>query len=141
MKWRRTTDADVPLLAKMNRQLREDEAPLTEPLRVNFEERMGGWLASEYIAVLFEVDEAPVAYALWRDNEGRGIYLRQFFVVRGRRQQGLGRRAIELLVGEVLPPGTDVTLEVLEQNTRAFAFWQALGFGPYARTLLRPARM
>lgn len=139
MKWKKTTDADVSLLAHMNRQLREDEAPLAEPLRVDFEQRMRGWLAGEYSAVLFELDGQPVAYALWRDNEGRGIYLRQFFVVRERRRQGVGRKAIELLVAEVLPPRTEVTLEVLEQNPHGLAFWQAMGFGAYARTLSRPS--
>lgn len=139
MRWRKATEADVPLLADLNRQLREDEAPLAEPLRVNFEERMQGWLAGEYAAVLFELDETPIGYALWRDNEGRGIYLRQFFVARERRRQGLGRKAFELLSRDVLPPGTDITLEVLEQNPVGFAFWRALGFGAYARTLVRAA--
>lgn len=140
MRWREATDADVALLAGMNRQLREDEAPLAEPLRVNFEARMRGWLAGEYSAVLFELDDRPVGYALWRDNEGRGVYLRQFFVARERRRQGLGRRAFELLSSEVLPPGTDITLEVLEQNPVGLAFWQALGFGAYARTLVREGK-
>lgn len=139
VKWRMATDSDVPLLADMNRQLREDEAPVAEPLRVNFEERMRGWLAGEYTAALFELDETPIGYALWRDNEGLGVYLRQFFVVRDRRRRGLGRKAFELLSREILPPGTDITLEVLEQNPVGFAFWQALGFGEYARTLLRRA--
>lgn len=137
MEWRTASASDVPALADMNRQLREDEAPLAEPLNVDFEQRMRGWLAGEYSAVLFEVDGRPVAYALWRDNEGRGIYLRQFFVDRTRRRRGLGRQAIALLVQEVLTPGTDITLEVLEQNPGGFAFWKALGFGDYARTLVR----
>lgn len=140
MRWRRATVGDAPLLADMNRQLREDEAPLAEPLRVDFESRMLGWLSGEYSAVLFELNAVPVAYALWRDHEGRGVYLRQFFVARDRRRQGLGRRAIELLVSEVLPPGTDVTLEVLDQNPTGLAFWRALGFCSYARTLLRASQ-
>jgi GNAT superfamily N-acetyltransferase len=137
MEWRTASASDVPLLADMNRQLREDEAPQAEPLNVDFEQRMRGWLAGEYSAVLFEVDGRPVAYVLWRDNEGRGIYLRQFFVDRTQRRRGLGRQAVALLVREVLPPGTDITLEVLGQNPGGLAFWNALGFGDYARTLVR----
>lgn len=65
------------------------------------------------------------------------MYLRQFFIVRDRRRQGLGRNAFEMLCREILPPGTDITLEVLERNPAGLAFWQALEFGAYARTLVR----
>ncbi len=137
MNWRKGTHADVPLLARMNRQLREDESRGAELPALDLERRMGGWLDGEYTAVLFEERDEAVGYALFRDNEGGGTYLRQFFVIASRRRQGVGRRAFELLVREVLPPGSDIILEVLEQNTSAFAFWQALGFRDYARTLRR----
>jgi GNAT superfamily N-acetyltransferase len=101
------------------------------------ERRMRGWLSREYSAVLFEEGGERVAYALFRDDEGRGVHVRQFFVARDRRRSGVGRRAFELLVGEVLPPGTRLVVEVLARNGRALEFWKAVGFADYARTLER----
>ena len=63
---------------------------------------MHGWLSGgEYRAVLFERDSQPVAYALYRADADASIYLRQFFVAREHRRQGIGVAAIELLVGEI----------------------------------------
>ena len=98
---------------------------------------MRGWLGGEYSAVLFELDGATVGYSLFRDDEGRGVYLRQFFVARERRREGIGRRAFELLATEALRPGTRIVIEVLCGNERALAFWSAVGFADYARTLVR----
>ncbi len=55
------------------------------------ERRMKSWLASEYTAVLFKIDGAVVAYAVYAE-EPEKIYLRQLFVARNRRRQGIGRR-------------------------------------------------
>lgn len=137
MKWRLATTDDVPLLAGLNRQLREDEVPGAGPFAIDFEEKMRARLAGEYTAVVFELLGNPVAYALYRANEAGGIFIRQFFVVRDRRREGLGRAAFELLTTEVLPHGSGISLEVLEGNTAALAFWSALGFSPYARALVR----
>lgn len=135
--WRKATEADVPLLADLNRQLSEDDGTAALRPRVNFEERLRARLGGRYTAVLFELDDTPIGYALWRDNEGRGIYLRQFFILRDRRRQGLGRRAFELLTREILPPDTDITLEVGEQNPAGLAFWQGLGFVVFAKAMFR----
>ena len=137
MKWRKATEADVPLLADLNRQLSEDDGTSALRPAVNFEERLRARLGGGYSAALFELDETPVAYVLWRDNEGRGIYVRQFFVARDRRRQGLGRRAFDLLLHEILPPDTAITLEVGEQNPAGLAFWQALGFAVFAKAMFR----
>jgi GNAT superfamily N-acetyltransferase len=131
---RAATAGDAPLLGRLNRQLIEEEGhrnPMTVP---ELTERMRGLLATEYEAVLFEVDGAPVAYALYRDD-GDAVYLRQFFVDRSRRRAGIGRRAMRTLLDDVLPPGKRVTLEVLTGNARGRAFWRALGFREYAVTL------
>jgi len=95
---------------------------------------MRNWLQTEYQAIIFEHDDRPVAYALYR-QEGDGIHLRQFFVDRQQRRQGLGRQALQLLLSEVWPLEARVTLEVLVNNRSGQEFWKALGFREYALTL------
>jgi GNAT superfamily N-acetyltransferase len=128
------TPEDAPELALLNQQLIQDEAsqnPMTLP---ELELRMSGFLRSIYTAVLFHDDGATVAYALYRDEELSGVFLRQFYVVRDRRRQGIGREAFQLFRQRVLAPGTRITLDVLVKNQRARAFWEALGFRDYAVT-------
>src|SRR5262245_46575431 len=98
------------------------------------EERMKGWLASEYAAMIFEDGKEVVAYALYREQPEE-IYLRQLFVVRNRRRQGIGRRAVEVLRSNVWPPSKRLTVDVLVQNTAAIAFWRAVGYEDYSLML------
>lgn len=137
MHLRRATTSDVPLLAAMNGRLLEDEAHHLKLASSALEQRMRGWLAGEYQAVLFIDAEEPVGYALFRPDE-HGIYLRQFYIERGRRRQGLGRKAIEQLRHEIWPAGTQIKLEVLAGNQPALAFWRAVGFVDYAITMRSP---
>ena len=64
------------------------------------EQRMKSWLASEYVAVLFENGGEVVAYALYREPPEE-IYLRQLFVVRNRRRKGIGKKAIKILRSKI----------------------------------------
>ena len=86
---------DIPLLAKMNRQLVEDENHRNRfKSDVWLEERMRHFLIGEYEAVLFERKGRTVAYALYRqhpDHEDT-LYLRQIFVDRSHRRQGVGEK-------------------------------------------------
>jgi ribosomal protein S18 acetylase RimI-like enzyme len=138
MDYRPATLDEAPLLARLNKQLIEDEGhanPMTVP---ELEARMRGWLAGEYRAILFYQGGAVVAYALYRP-EGAGIYLRHLFVAREQRRQGIGRRAMELLLARIWPPGTRITVEALAHNAPALAFYRALGFCDYAIALERRA--
>ena len=98
------------------------------------ENRMSGWLESEYKAVIFEEHGEVVAYGLYREQTAE-IYLRQLFVVRNRRRQGAGRKAFEILRSKIWPPDKRLTVEVLTRNTGAVAFWRAVGYKDYALTL------
>ena len=98
------------------------------------EPRMRGWLASEYAAVLFEDGGEVVAYALYREQPEE-VYLRQLFVVRNRRRQGIGRQAMETLRSKIWPKNKRLTVEVLVHNTAAIAFWRAVGYKDYCLTL------
>ena len=132
MRWTKATVTESRLLAEMNFRLLEDEAHRARGMSVaDLDVRMAGWLRSgEYQAILFQTD-SPVAYALFR-HDGNEIFLRQFFVERERRRQGIGRAAFGILRESVWAPSSRVTLEVLSHNVAAKAFWQAVGFRDYA---------
>ena len=134
MTFRLATPDDAPLLAGLNHQLIRDEGhrnPMTVP---ELEHRMRRWLGEEYRAVLFEDAGEVAAYALFRE-EPEEIYLRQFFVLRHRRRQGAGRRAMELLRSAIWPAGKRLTVDVLAVNQGGLAFWRAVGYADYSVTL------
>lgn len=134
LQFRRATPHDCALLAELNYQLIRDEGHRNKMTVPELEQRMKGWLASEYVAILFEQDGQVVAHALYREQPEE-IYLRQLFVVRDRRRKGIGRKAIEILRSEVWPKNKRLTVDVLVHNTAAIAFWRAVGYQDYCLTL------
>lgn len=95
--YRKATVDDISLLAKMNQKLVQDEQHRNRFMILSWlEELMRAFLTGKYKAVIFEVDRKTVAYALFCDDEDH-IYLRQFYVSREYRRQGIGREAIEIL--------------------------------------------
>ncbi len=141
MKYRFATLADLPILTKMNRALVEDEQH-----RHRFkpdawiEQRMRGFLTSGYKAVLFELDDEAVAYALYTDHPDHSdtLYLRQIFVDRAYRRQGLGRQAMRILKEEIWPKDKRLTVGALVGNQVALAFYKSVGFRDYALELEIP---
>jgi GNAT superfamily N-acetyltransferase len=131
---RPATPADCALLAEMNQQLIVDEGHRNRMTLPELEARMRGWLADDYAATIFDRDSHVVGYALWR-QEPESVYLRQFFVTRAHRREGIGRQAIQILTDEVWPRGERVRVEVLVENHAGHAFWQAVGFNDYSTTL------
>ncbi len=134
MHHRQATHADIPILARMNQHLREDEQSRWSLTLSQLEDRMRQRFDEGYAAIIFELDVAAVAYALYRETEG-GVHLREFFVSRDHRRQGIGKQAIAILLHEVWPASVRITLDVLVTNPSGQAFWQALGFSEYAITL------
>ena len=138
MRARLASQADCILLAAMSYALIQDEGHRNPMTVAELEQRLCGWLESgDYDAVIFERDLQPVAYALYRLEPNSDVYLRQFFVTREYRCQGIGRAAIELLFREIWPAGTRVAVEVLAHNQVGRRFWSALGFEDYSLTLER----
>jgi len=132
--WRAATLTDVPLLARLNKELTEDERHRNSAQsEAWFAERMAALLSGQYEAVLFALDAGvwtTVAYALYcpvaeRENT---VYLRQLYVLRSHRRRGIGREALRLLRAEVWPPGARVVVKALAHNAAARAFYEALGF-------------
>jgi len=68
MTFRPATIADCPLLADLNHQLIRDEGHRNRLAVAEREQRMRGWLAGEYRAVLYEDGREVVAYALVREQ-------------------------------------------------------------------------
>ncbi len=134
MNFRHATLNDCALLAGLNHQLIRDEGHRNQMTIPELEQRLRGWLASEYAAVIFEDGGEVVAYALYREQPEE-IYLRHFFVVRHRRREGLGRRVVEILRSGIWPAGKRLTVEVLVQNSAAVAFWRMAGFKDYSLKL------
>lgn len=134
MNFRRATSDDCPRLAELNHQLIRDEGHRNKMTVPELEQRMRGWLQSEYDAIIFEEGGQLVAYALYRE-EPEEIYLRQLFVARNRRRQGIGRAAVEILRSQIWPKNKRLTVEVLVRNAAAVAFWRAVGYQDYSLTL------
>jgi predicted acetyltransferase len=134
LSFRFATLADCHALAELNHQLIRDEGHRNPMTASELDQRMRSWLAGEYQAVLFEADGGTVAYALFRE-EPEEIYLRQLFVVRHKRRQGVGRKAVEILRSQIWPRNKRLTVEVLVANTDAVAFWRAVGYRDYALRL------
>ena len=134
MTFRPATQADCPLLAALNHQLIQDEGHHNQMTIPELEQRMRGWLAGDYRAVIFEDAGEVVAYGLYREQPD-SIYLRQFFVIRPCRRQGLGRRAGDMLRSQVWPKNSRFTVDVLIANQSAVAFWRSVGYTDYALSL------
>jgi GNAT superfamily N-acetyltransferase len=134
MTFRFATTDDYPLLADLNHQLIRDEGHRNRMTVAELNQRMRGWLSNEYRAVIYEDGGETVAYALFREQPEE-IYLRQLFVVRHRRSQGFGRRAIEILRSQIWPKNKRLTVEVLVANSRAVTFWRKVGYADYCLAL------
>lgn len=133
--FRPATVADAAVLGRLNHLLIRDEGH-RNPMDVDaLVERMRGWLSDDgYEALLgFDGDDL-VAYVLWRD-EPDCVYLRQIFVQREHRRQGVARHLM-LSVFERWPDKR-LTVDVLAGNARALAFWRRMGYRDYAVMLER----
>src|SRR5262249_13954222 len=124
--FRRATSEDCPRLAELNHELIRDEGHRNKMTALELEQRMRGWLQADYTAIIFEEGGELIAYALFREQPEE-VYLRQLFVVRNRRRQGIGRAAMEILRKQIWQKDKRLTVEVLVHNMAAVAFWRAVG--------------
>jgi predicted acetyltransferase len=99
-----------------------------------------GFLSATYKAILFEEEDQVVASALSHPFEKSALYLRQFFVVRGQRRQGHGRKAVRLLFDEIFSPGSRIVVTALSHNKRALTFRAEVGFDEYCVSFERLPR-
>jgi len=132
---------DVALVAAMNHQLLCAEGSRNPMKSKQLEERLRAWMKRAWQAAILEVDGTAAGYCLYRigrdhfDDEGFYVQLRQFFIAASHRRQGLGRWFVQRLRTRYFPRRSRVVLDVLDSNAQGRAFWSAVGFEPYARTL------
>jgi len=124
---RPASSADLDVLAIMNKQLIEDEKH-DNPMSVSeLKQRMEGFIAGDYLALLGMEKDNIIGYALVNKN-AKPLYLRQFFIRREERRKGHGRRLFYSLL-EYLNTDT-IDIEVLAWNETGKSFWESLQFGP-----------
>jgi GNAT superfamily N-acetyltransferase len=134
LRFRFATPEDAPMLAKLNAQLIRDEGHRSELALPQLEQRMVDWLRGEYRVVVFEGVPGVVGYALYR-REPEFVYLRQLFVVKDCRRQGVASRALAWLWQYAWRGAPRLRIDVLIENTSAQAFWRAVGFHEYCLTM------
>jgi|HubBroStandDraft_6_1064221.scaffolds.fasta_scaffold33547_2 predicted acetyltransferase len=136
MRHRFASSTDTQILGELNHQLICDEGHRNRMSIPELVTRIEKWLASGYRASIFEDDSGVLAYALYREEEDH-LYLRQFFVQRHQRRNGVGRQCIQTLVTEFWPQDKRITVNVLCRNHAGTAFWRSVGFSDYCLTLER----
>ncbi len=127
---------DLPALAQMNGQLITDEGHRNTMDGDQLTQRMREFLAGEYRALIARHAGAPAGYALARP-EASYVYLRQLFVARPFRRQGLGRLLVSSLAAHFPGWHPRLRIDVLSQNEDAIRFWRRLGFADYCITMER----
>ena len=129
---REATTEDASTLADMNWQLIRDEGHSNPSTIPQLAERMAGWLESAYSALIVEAAGDPTVYGLWRDDGD--IYIRQWFVCKGYRWAGLGRKLLDH-ARATFWAGRHLRIECLSGNTGGLAFWRGVGFRDYCITM------
>jgi RimJ/RimL family protein N-acetyltransferase len=119
------TDKDTESLAKMNKQLIEDEKANNLMDISQLENRMKDFLNNGYKAFFFKDDEKIIGYALC-DMTKEPIYLRQFFIKREERRKYYGKDAFNKLL-EILE-AKEIEIDVLKWNEVGIKFWEKIGF-------------
>ena len=116
---------DISSLALMNKHLIEDEGS-DNPMNVEeLEDRMRGFLSSDYNAYFFVEDEITIGYALIKHTSSP-LYLRQFYIGREYRRKLYGKQAFYMLLDFLNTNEIDV--DVLTDNEIGLKFWRNLGF-------------
>ena len=94
------------------------------------EERMAGFLHTEYDAYFFMAEETVVGYALVK-NTSTPLYLQQFLIDRKYRKHHYGTGAFRALLEHL---GVDsIDIEVLSWNEAGNRFWESCGFREISR--------
>lgn len=116
---------DVFVLTELNTQLIEDEKSDNPMTFQELQQRMIGFLASNYKAFLFKENDNIIGYALV-NFDCKPLYLRQFLIKREYREKHYGKTAFDLLIKHL--DVDDIDLEVLSHNEVGMHFWEKCGF-------------
>ena len=119
------TENDIKLLAKMNKQLIEDEKANNLMDIAQLENRMNDFLNNGYRAFFFIIEEKIIGYALC-DMTKEPKYLRQFFINREERRKHYGKNAFNKLLEKL--ETKEIEIDVLQWNEAGIKFWENIGF-------------
>jgi predicted acetyltransferase len=119
------TEKDIELLAKMNKQLIEDEKANNLMDITQLENRMNDFLNNGYKAFFFLIEEKIIGYALC-DMTKDPKYLRQFFIIRDERRKNYGKNAFNKLLEKL--EIKEIEIDVLKWNEDGLKFWEKMGF-------------
>lgn len=133
---------DFPLLARMNRELADDEGHRNPMTVSQMEDRFRRFVQVEGWSVdLFTIGDEVVGYATHRrdidpTNPSRqSVSLKQFYIARHYRRDNVGKAAFDALAAARFNRGERVALEVIENNPGGRVFWMRVGFTPYSSML------
>jgi GNAT superfamily N-acetyltransferase len=133
---RRATHNDVPMLARWEALLADEERDLDEMPLAYREARLREWIASaQCIVHVFERQRVPAGFVIWGTHGPREVFVRQFYIEPGARRQGLGRSGVSLMRTQVWPRDARISLRVLVGSRAYLAFWRACGFSDFSITL------
>lgn len=122
---KKCTEADITYLARLNKQLIEDEKS-DNPMNIfELEERMKNFISTDYDAYYFYVNDNIIGYALV-NHSVEPLYLRQFLIDRKYRKQHYGTEAFKSLLEFFGVSKIDI--EVLAWNKTGKLFWESCGF-------------
>ena len=131
-------DNDLSKIARWNTELHEDEG--STPMSVaDAESRLRAWLLEDkFDGAIFEVDGEEVGYILYERREASpeerdskpAIYVRQFYIARDHRRQGIGSLAFRRFKAKHGMGEVRLVLDVKATNPLGQRFWEQLGFVP-----------
>ena len=116
---------DIQLLAKLNKELYEDENNDYIPAIDVLEESLNIAMEIGSKAFLFKQEGEVAGYALVK-TQTNPYYLSHFFICKHMRRKHLGTEAFHLLLQELTTDTID--LDVFCWNHRGQEFWKSLGF-------------
>jgi GNAT superfamily N-acetyltransferase len=134
---------DVALLARMNKQLIQDEHSRNTMSHTELADRITRWLDDGRSIIIVERDDDAIGYLVYYGQDEKyypyenSVYVRQYFIQPRYRRRGIGQVAFERIAKEYFPPHAAIMLDVLHTNPEAKAFWMKLGFDMYCVTLRR----
>lgn len=135
---RRADTADAAVLAQMNDRLVTDQGSASSWSPGKFQRRFEEWLRTgEWQVDVVVEDYQIVGYAVYQERrdyyyESKTVtYLRQFYIDRDHRGQGVGREALSVLVETRFRKGQSVAVDVVATNPGGHGFWSKMGFSPY----------
>lgn len=125
MELRKCTFDEIPLLARLNIELYEDEKNDNIPGLELLEERLRAAMKEGSMAYFFLYEGEISGYALVK-TQTTPYYLSHFFICKHMRRKHLGTIAFEELMNELNTQSID--LDVFSWNQRGQEFWKSLGF-------------